>query len=84
MVVEVEDGRITAVTTGTPGPPSDATRLEGLTRPGLANAHSHAFQRALRGRTQRGGGSFWTWREQMYAVAVELTPDTYYELARHT
>ena len=36
--------------------PPDATRLHGLTLPGLANAHSHAFQRALRGRTQRGGG----------------------------
>ena len=46
-----------------------ATRLRGVTLPGLANAHSHAFQRALRGRTQRGGGSFWTWREDMYALA---------------
>ena len=45
-------------------------RLRGVTLPGLANAHSHAFQRALRGRTQRGGGSFWTWREDMYALAA--------------
>ena len=48
----------------------------GLTLPGLANAHSHAFHRALRGRTHGGRGTFWTWREQMYAVAGRLDPDT--------
>ena len=58
--------------------------LEGLTVPGLANCHSHAFHRALRAHTQRERGSFWTWREQMYAVAAELTPDSYFELARDT
>ena len=58
------------------------THLRGVTIPGLANAHSHAFQRALRGRTQRGGGSFWTWREDMYALASTMTPDGTYELAR--
>ena len=47
-------------------------------------ATRHAFHRALRGRTQRERGSFWTWREQMYAVAAELTPDSYFELARET
>ena len=60
----------------------DVVRLPGLTLPGLANAHSHAFHRALRGRTQAGSGSFWTWREQMYALAGSLTPDSYFELAR--
>ena len=50
--------------------------------PTMANAHSHAFHRALRGRTQHGTGSFWTWREQMYALAARLTPDLYFELAR--
>ena len=55
--------------------------LLGLTIPGLANCHSHAFHRGLRGRTQRGSGSFWTWREQMYALAERLTPDTYLTLA---
>jgi cytosine/adenosine deaminase-related metal-dependent hydrolase len=48
---------------------SSTTRLPGLTIPGLANCHSHAFHRSLRGRTQRERGTFWTWREQMYAVA---------------
>jgi len=84
VVVDVEDGRIAAVTGGTPGPPPGARRLEGLTLPGLANAHSHAFQRALRGRTQQGSGSFWTWREQMYRVADGLDPESYLGLARAT
>ena len=66
--------RVTGETDTTPG----------LTLPGLANCHSHAFHRALRGRTQTERGSFWTWREQMYAVAAELTPDSYFELARET
>jgi formiminoglutamate deiminase len=79
--VEVEDGVFTGVT---PGPAQDAVRVAGLTVPGLANCHSHAFHRALRGRTQRERGTFWTWREQMYAVASRLTPDSYFELARAT
>jgi formiminoglutamate deiminase len=58
------------------------TRLPGLTLPGLANAHSHAFHRALRGATQVGAGTFWTWRERMYQVAAELDPDSYLALAR--
>ncbi len=58
--------------------------LPGLTIPGLANTHSHAFHRALRGRTQRGRGTFWTWREQMYDVAARLTPELYYDLAQAT
>jgi formiminoglutamate deiminase len=62
--------------------PSGAKHLAGLTLPGLANAHSHAFHRALRGRAQRGQGDFWTWRELMYSVADVLTPDLYFVLAR--
>ncbi len=84
VVVEVEDGRITAVRAGAPAPPAGSTRLDGLTIPGLANAHSHAFQRALRGRTHGGSGSFWTWREQMYGLADRLDPDSYRSLARAT
>jgi formiminoglutamate deiminase len=84
VVVEVEDGRIAAVAPGEQAPPRGARRLDGLTLPGLANAHSHAFQRALRGRTQRGDGSFWTWREQMYGLAARLDPESYLALARAT
>ncbi|MCW2797053.1 formimidoylglutamate deiminase, partial [Nocardioides sp.] len=65
-------------------PPGGAHRVPGLSLPGLANCHSHAFHRALRGRTQRKRGTFWTWREQMYAVAGRLDPDSYFELARAT
>jgi formiminoglutamate deiminase len=81
LVVDVEDGVFTRVE---PGPADGAERLPGLTVPGLANCHSHAFHRALRGRTQRERGTFWTWREQMYAVASRLTPESYFELARAT
>ncbi len=82
VVVEVADGRIAAVSMGVAEPPVGAIRLDGLTLPGMANAHSHAFHRALRGRTQAGTGSFWTWRDQMYAVAQRLEPDSYRRLAR--
>jgi formiminoglutamate deiminase len=50
--------------------------------PGFANGHSHAFHRVLRGRTHRDGGTFWTWRRQMYAVAASLDPERYLALAR--
>ncbi|MFI5667287.1 formimidoylglutamate deiminase [Streptomyces sp. NPDC051704] len=76
------DGRITALRTGVETPPPGAEVLRGLTLPGLANAHSHAFHRALRSLVQVGSGTFWTWREFMYQVAQNLTPDTYFALAR--
>ena len=84
VLIDVEGDRIAAVTSGVPAPLSGAVRLDGLTLPGLANAHSHAFQRALRGRTQQGTGSFWTWREQMYRAAERIDPDSYLALARAT
>ncbi|MDQ3629456.1 MAG: amidohydrolase family protein, partial [Actinomycetota bacterium] len=72
-------GRWVRIVSDDPG--GGAVRLPGLGLPGLANAHSHAFHRALRGRTQEGG-SFWTWREAMYDVAARLDPDRYLTLAR--
>ncbi|MFJ9829620.1 formimidoylglutamate deiminase [Streptomyces sp. NPDC101160] len=80
--VSTTDGRITAVRTGAEAPPPGAVVLRGFTIPGLANAHSHAFHRALRGTVQVGSGTFWTWREVMYTVAQKLTPDSYFALAR--
>ena len=77
--IEITDGRFTAVT---PGAAPEGEQLPGLVLPGLANAHSHAFHRVLRGRTHTGRGSFWTWRDQMYAVAATLDPDGYLSLAR--
>ena len=57
--------------------------------PGMVNAHSHAFQRVIRGRTEYRGAStegardsFWTWREQMYAAASRLTPEDIYDASR--
>jgi len=47
---------------------------ESVTLPGFVNAHSHTFQRRLRGRA--GGGEFWAWRELMLAEAERQTPDT--------
>ncbi|MEU2239632.1 formimidoylglutamate deiminase [Streptomyces sp. NPDC018338] len=82
VALEVADGRITAVRTGVDTPPPGAVVLRGLTIPGLSNAHSHAFHRALRGTVQVGSGTFWTWREVMYTVAQRLTPDSYFALAR--
>jgi formiminoglutamate deiminase len=81
VLIEVEGERIASVTEGA-DPPPGANRLAGITIPGLANGHSHAFHRALRGRTHRQGGDFWTWRELMYQVAGVLDP--YLELATAT
>jgi formiminoglutamate deiminase len=83
VLVEVEGDRIAAVTGGV-DPPAGTTRLAGVTIPGLANSHSHAFHRALRGRTHRASGDFWSWRELMYRVAASLDPDRYLELATAT
>lgn len=51
--------------------------------PGFVNAHSHAFQRGLRGRGETfpsGSGSFWTWRQEMYRLVEEITADRLYQL----
>ncbi len=84
VVVEIEGDRFARVEPGAPTPPPGAERLDGITVPGFANAHSHAFHRALRGRTQRGRGSFWSWRQAMYELAGALDPDSYRALARAT
>jgi formiminoglutamate deiminase len=76
-----EDGRISEIEVGVTSP-RQASPLRGVVVPGFANAHSHAFHRALRGRTHDGPGSFWTWRDLMYRVANRLDPDSYHRLAR--
>lgn len=81
VTITAHEGRFTTIVADTT-PPADAERLHGLTIPGLANTHSHAFHRALRSRTQADRGSFWTWRDVMYAAAARLDPDTYHRLAR--
>lgn len=55
--------------------------------PGLANAHSHTFQRLFRTRAEgrvSGGDTFWTWREQMYRAACFVSPGDVYDVARAT
>ncbi|WP_069174356.1 formimidoylglutamate deiminase [Streptomyces griseus] len=84
VALDVAGGRIAGVRTGARTPPSGATVLRGLTLPGLANTHSHAFHRALRSTVQVGSGTFWTWRDLMYRTASRLTPDSYFALARAT
>ncbi len=86
VAVEVSAGRFTRVEPEVEPDIEQAAGefLPGLTLPGFANTHSHAFHRALRGRTQRDRGTFWTWREQMYAAAGRLDPDSYFALARAT
>ena len=77
------DGRWTHIETDTT-PSADDVHFAGVAMPGFANCHSHAFHRALRGRTHADGGTFWTWRERMYAIAHTLTPESYLRLARAT
>ena len=81
LIAVSAEGRITAVTPDSGPAPAGATVLTGLALPGMANAHSHAFHRALRGSVQVGSGTFWTWRDVMYRVADALDPDRYLALA---
>ncbi|WP_298253347.1 formimidoylglutamate deiminase [uncultured Arthrobacter sp.] len=74
------EGCVSSVLPGVPAQEGDVV-LHGVVFPAAANAHSHAFHRALRGRTHDRGGTFWTWRETMYAAAGALTPELYEELA---
>ncbi len=76
VVIEVDAGRIKSVTENAVAPPG-SVRLKGWTIPGLANVHSHAFQRRLRGTTESGGGDFWEWREAMYRAAADWDPEGY-------
>jgi formimidoylglutamate deiminase len=81
VAVEVVAGRITRLLDARDAS-EDALALPGrLLVPGLVNAHSHAFQRALRGRVERVDpehpfDDFWTWREEMFAAATALDPDS--------
>ena len=80
VLIEVEGGRITSIHEDTFAP-SDAVELKGWTVPGLANVHSHAFQRLLRAEIESGGGDFWEWRERMYRF-TQWDPADYFKHAR--
>jgi formimidoylglutamate deiminase len=80
-----EAGRIAAIGSDAAGTAAEPTRR--LARrallPGFVNAHSHAFQRGLRGRGEtfpEGAGSFWTWRDAMYELVSTLDEERFYEL----
>lgn len=80
VLIDVEGGRIKSVEEGVPAP-RDATPLKGWTIPGLANVHSHAFQRLLRGDVESSGDDFWEWRARMYTF-TEWDPADYFNHAR--
>jgi formimidoylglutamate deiminase len=81
VLVTVSDGMITAIDTGAVSAPQSAHAeiepLDGIVVPGMPNAHSHAFQRAMAGNAEyrlSARDSFWTWRQAMYALASRIEP----------
>ena len=72
-LIETAGGRITRVDVDV-DPLPHSNRLHGLVIPGLANVHSHAFHRVLRGQTHSQGGDSWRWRERMYKAAATFDP----------
>jgi formimidoylglutamate deiminase len=75
-------GLISRVETGAPG--DGAEVVAGPLVPGMPNLHSHAFQRAIAGRTGRAGAngdSFWTWRQAMYAFLDRIDADAFEAIA---
>ena len=80
----IADGRIADVVIGVEADGSDETL--GFVIPGLCNAHSHAFQRALAGHTEQrspaGRDNFWSWRERMYELAGRVSADALTAIAR--
>ena len=80
VTISVENGDIAAIAPGTAGAP-----LGGPVLPGMANLHSHAFQRAMAGLTETRGrpdDDFWSWRELMYRFVERITPADARAIAR--
>lgn len=74
--IAIDNGVIASVTPGTA--PGTHDERHAVVVPALANVHSHAFQHAMAGLTERrgpGGDSFWTWRDLMYRFALAMEPD---------
>lgn len=89
VALDIEGERITAVHRG--GAPDDGVPARDLGEvalvPGLVNAHSHAFQRDIRGRTEwlhrdRADEDFWSWRREMYSAALSYSADDLERVAR--
>ena len=83
--LRIADGLIESVETGCDASPDDDCAAS-IVIPGIANAHSHAFQRALAGHAERRGptgtDTFWSWREQMYRLAGTIDADELAAIAR--
>src|SRR5258708_14858778 len=87
VLVTVSEGMITAIEASAPTerqPPRapefapEFERVAGIVVPGMPNAHSHAFQRAMAGNAEyrmSAGDSFWAWRQAMYALANRVGPE---------
>ncbi len=86
LVSDEQTGRVVRLTSGHDQADARLVRLPGRALlPGMVNAHSHAFQRVIRGRTEYRSAardSFWTWREQMYSAATRLSPEDLYDASR--
>ena len=82
--ITIAGGQIAALDRGVEIEPADMR--VGFVIPGLCNAHSHAFQRALAGHTEQrspeGRDNFWTWRERMYALAGRVNANVLTAIAR--
>lgn len=79
LCLRLDGGRIVAIEAANRGDVCD------VVIPGVGNAHSHAFQRALAGHAERrasGDDSFWSWRSLMYSLAAKMTPDRLNAIAR--
>ena len=77
VLITVAGRNITAIAPDS-APTASSQRFSGFAVPGVANVHSHAFQRAMAGLVERRGpedDSFWTWREVMYRFLARMTPD---------
>jgi formimidoylglutamate deiminase len=83
--IEVSDGLISGISSGDAAAGDTSV---GYVIPGLCNAHSHAFQRALAGHTEQrspaGRDNFWTWRKRMYELAGRVDADLLTAIARQT
>ena len=79
VLLEVDrQGHWAGISPGVTTPPADARVLPGPVLPGMVNAHSHAFQRAFAGLSERrdsDADDFWSWRDRMYRVALRITPE---------
>ena len=75
MRLQLQDGRIAKISTGVTPLAGDESCGTGI--PGLANVHSHGFQRGLAGMAEFRGGtdSFWTWRDAMYRFVTAVSPE---------